>query len=1018
MFYDKDFLLKLDKTKNKHIHARVTALTFNEQPIETIEGRVTQGSINVDGNSAVRRTCSLTMVADNFNSRNYYWGLNTKFKLEIGVENTIDSHYPDIIWFKQGIYIFTSFNSSRSANNFTISLQGKDKMCLLNGEVGGSLEASIDFGNIEEENDEGVWTITPIPVYDIIRNAVHTYAGEPYHNIIINDIEDYGLELLEYRYDVPMFLYRPAGTKEEPERESNIFANMVMGGKNIDCEVDRLTEDGTTERVKTTFYDLLPTELDMLVDSLMGTNNPSKVWIFDDEKQKLMPWYVARVDYGQTAGYRLTDLTYAGDLIANVGESITSVLDKIRDMLSEFEYFYDLDGQFVFQRKKSFVNTLWSPQVESDTEDIDEDGNSIYYSEKYIQSMRNSSSWAYVFNEGELITAFNNSPNLLNMRNDFSVWGARTSVSGAEIPVHLRYAIDIKPKYYTSFDGITYTVRSKEEVEEDRKSFEYGLVDNGYKKATSEFGLSEDWWEVRDWANAWVHSGLPVPTENLGKYCPIKALVYDETNPPSEDSIHSYYSNYQKCSIAHEDWVRMWEKSSRQPTYAITDDLIFDEDGYIMTYHGGCSHSYTWWLQQFETDGSYAGGCAYFYKPQVPVDEMGAGNGLILGEQIEYNLDWRELIFQMAKDYYKHNTEEEFELKLRDSNINFYPSGQTGYERYYIDIYSFWRDLYNPFMNKDKTKWNNKIAAEEQYKTFIKPYLQRWENYLKYQTDRYYNIFLSYFNDDTMHKFVTYNPIFESCFLWKYEGEEEEETEEENLITTETEEEEEDNENKEKIYEQLDENQCEYFIQLIISELNTIDQNIIDYQKEIKKIDDDFIKYYPEGHKHQYWLTDVYEYPETLNFWFDFLDAEGELSQFNVKNVGARSKAINETTIKSIYFRETPDVIFKSSEAHIEPMSGYKYIQVPDIDTMFSISAQGKSAKDRLDELIYNHGYCIETATITSIPIYYLEPNVRVHIHDEETNINGDYIVSKITIPLAYNGTMQLSATKAAESIM
>jgi hypothetical protein len=99
-------------------------------------------------------------------------------------------------------------------------------------------------------------------------------------------------------------------------------------------------------------------------------------------------------------------------------------------------------------------------------------------------------------------------------------------------------------------------------------------------------------------------------------------------------------------------------------------------------------------------------------------------------------------------------------------------------------------------------------------------------------------------------------------------------------------------------------------------------------------------------------------------------------------------------------------------------MSGYKYIQVQDIDSMFSISAQGKSAKDRLDELIYNHGYCIESATITSIPIYYLEPNVRVHIHDEETNLNGDYIVSKMTIPLAYNGTMQLTATKAAESII
>jgi hypothetical protein len=63
MLYDKEFLKQLDNLKNKTIFARITALTFQEHPIETIEGRVTQGSINIDGSSAVRRTCSLTIVA-------------------------------------------------------------------------------------------------------------------------------------------------------------------------------------------------------------------------------------------------------------------------------------------------------------------------------------------------------------------------------------------------------------------------------------------------------------------------------------------------------------------------------------------------------------------------------------------------------------------------------------------------------------------------------------------------------------------------------------------------------------------------------------------------------------------------------------------------------------------------------------------------------------------------------------------------------------------------------------------
>jgi hypothetical protein len=100
MLYDKNFLLELDKYKHRIIHARITALTFEESPIEYIEGRVTQGSISLDGASAVRRTCSLTIAAQDFNYNDYYWGLNTKFKLEIGVENFIDPSYPDIIWFK------------------------------------------------------------------------------------------------------------------------------------------------------------------------------------------------------------------------------------------------------------------------------------------------------------------------------------------------------------------------------------------------------------------------------------------------------------------------------------------------------------------------------------------------------------------------------------------------------------------------------------------------------------------------------------------------------------------------------------------------------------------------------------------------------------------------------------------------------------------------------------------------------------------------------------------------------
>ena len=649
---------------------------------------------------------------------------------------------------------------------------------------------------------------------------------------------------------------------------------------------------------------------------LTGTSNPSEVFI------EGTPYYVAKIEYGQTAGYRLTDLTYAGDLIANVGESITTVLDKIKNMLSEFEYFYDLDGQFIFQRKKSFINTLWTPILEGESEDIDEDGNSIYYSEKYIQSMANASSWSYVFSGAELITAFNNNPNLLNMRNDYSIWGNRKSVSGQEIPVHLRYAIDIKPEFYKNMDGQIFV--TSEEIFEKLKQNAKEKILNNVNDRIQNFNLHHEvpdalnspikkedgswttgWWDIRDWHDYYYALTLEEPRFTMKWYS-----KNDENGCIPCNTIPGYEKNtswtWMIVQTLKEDGtysLSFGHGSGGEPlksseSKSIKYESFYDETGKLITQkvepeetrmirspYNGCNdtHTYLYFLNNHVSENQRT----YFYNPDFP-DNLSFEE--VVQNQIdkEFNeylesgalnfVDWREIIYQMAIDYYKYNTLDDFELLIRNNNLDYYPEGKTGYERYYTDIQGFWRQLYNPLEEKEE--------------------------------------------------------------------------------------------------------------------------------------------FYPKGHKNQFWLKDVYEYPETLNFWFDFLDAEGELSQFNVKNVGARSKAVNETTVKSIYFRETPDIIFQSPNEEIQPMDGYKYIQVQDIDSMFSISAQGKSAKDRLDELIYQHGYCIESATITTIPIYYLEPNVRIHIYDQDTNINGDYIISKMTIPLAYNGTMQITATKAAESII
>lgn len=829
-----NFLLDLDQVKNKVIYAKVTALDINEAPIETIEGRINGGSINIDGASALRRTCSLTLLAQDFNYSNYVWGLNTKFKLEIGVQNNINTNFDDIIWFKQGIFVLTSFNTSRSTNNFSISLQGKDKMCLLNGDVGGTLDASIDFGTIEEEDKNGIWTIRKLPIREIIRNIVHTYGGEPYHNIVINDLEMTGLELLEYRYDTPMYLYR--------KPDVMVYTNILL-----ENEKTQVFTSNNEEEAAKTLVSLTGEYLDPLLNS-KGENHPI---VYIDGRANANKWVLSRISYGDTAGYRLTDLTYAGDLIANAGESIMSVLDKIKNMLAEFEYFYDLDGRFVFQKKQSFIATMWTP-----SSDTDSNGNYI------TESLGLYNSYAYYFGNNELVTSLNNNPNILNVKNDYSVWGEREGISGGKIPIHLRYAIDTKPIKYTQI------------------------------------------------------------------------VVSDE-------EVRDYNEKYNTL---------LQGRSSVE----------------VKTYVAGNSYSI---------------------------------NGNII------TCDWREVLYQMAKDYFKYNYLDDFELKVIAANIHngLYTTGQTKYEQYYTDMQGFWRELYNPEITTEITDLTAEIALMSEKLENTKKFLYGTKNEYGIVTHGFVTK-LSRLNDtkdpDEAKKFVDDSrSIYDS-----YEGK--------HYISRKFE--------KPEEYGNVDAiiEAAQNIYQNTVSLITINENELTDKKEKHDFLIEDAENFYSDG-EHKHWNKNVFEEPEKMNFWFDFLDSEGDLANFSVKAIGSRSKVVNDTNINSIYFRDTPDVIFQECGADYENISNvYKSIQVPNIDNMFMISSQGKSAQDKLDELLYQHGYCSETITINAIPIYYLQPNTRIHIHDDDTSLDGDYIVNKITLPLTYNGTMSITATKAATNIL
>ena len=71
-----------------------------------------------------------------------------------------------------------------------------------------------------------------------------------------------------------------------------------------------------------------------------------------------------------------------------------------------------------------------------------------------------------------------------------------------------------------------------------------------------------------------------------------------------------------------------------------------------------------------------------------------------------------------------------------------------------------------------------------------------------------------------------------------------------------------------------------------------------------------------------------------------------------------------------------------------------------------------------MDELIYTNGYCPETITLSIIPIYTLEPNHRIGIRDNDSDINGEYIIESMNIPLSHKKTMSITASKATTEII
>lgn len=777
-------------------------------------------------------------------------------------------------------------------------------MCLLNGDLAGALPHTTDFG-IEEYYDAktNITTYTSVPIARIIRESVQNFGNELAQNIIINDLEDAGLELLEYRGDVPIFMFREVNSDSFLNMSLNSYQRCYIKNENGEEEETNLSD----KRIK----------YDNLVNLAEG-EEATQISFSPGGKK----YTVAKFEYGSIPGYRLTDLVYAGDLISNVGETLTSMLDKIVNMLGEFEYFYNLDGKFVFQKKQTYIDVYWN-NVEKNTD------------EKYANAAVNKSVPMWNFIDGQLISAFQNTPNLLNLRNDFAIWGKKKLTSGTELDIHMRYAIDTKPTdYYSLIDEKWYSTTGDGFVDwreliykmaldyrrfYHNDDFLYRVASSNIKNGESLYSTGRTGYEQYyvDMEGFWRQ--IYNPKENAMKFQSAEYTDFLKDGSTNKYSEKQAYIKYPLIKASKEVLL----KTPLEDVYIIEETI---------NEYGQKVYTFKPFLQGY---------CKldikdnYWYK-----DTTGRLNNT--SSYTDENFKRRFMNNSKITDFYVENT-----LGLKDSKECYLKEGSPNKSILKVYKYSVGQ-ITNDNIRFVDAEYQR--AIEDDVPLFV-----------------FSNEYIKFTDLDSLVQNLYWpgsQPVKEISYL-----------------------------------------QYDNFGDPIEGGKTT--SRNVNYQVAYYEFND-------SG-----WAKEVTDNPENLLFWFDFIDPEeADLAKFSVKTVGTRSKALNDKDVKSIYYREIPKTIFQSGLETFEHQTGYTYIQLQGtMENLFVISSKGKSAQEAIEELLYKYSYCIESTNITALPVYHLQPNTRVLIRDQKSGIDGEYAVSKITIPLTYNGTMSLTASKVVTNI-
>lgn len=364
---DMDFLTQLDKLHMRVQYAKIILLSFkDEEPIKEIQGSITSGNLSVNGSSAIRRTINLAMLASIDNSN-----------LE-DIDNEI------------------------SINKKIKVLIGYDN----------PLKSYKNYGDI-------IW----FPCGLFVLSSANISRSTSGWNISITGKDK--MCLLD-------------GTAGGTLPASITFHESLVQFDNGDVEIQyptifQIIYEAVNHWGGEAIENIIITDIDEEIKMLVRYMGDKPVYFSNDYQSlsfEAQEDYPHMFSYGQDAGYKYTDFTYPGELVLNAGDTVVTLLDKIVSTLGNYEYFYNIDGKFVFQEIKNYLNT-GSPLLELSPED-------------YVRSYNNAK-FLYSLTDLDTTTAITRNPKYDNVKNDFYVWGKRKTSTGVEVSIRYHLAIDDKP---------------------------------------------------------------------------------------------------------------------------------------------------------------------------------------------------------------------------------------------------------------------------------------------------------------------------------------------------------------------------------------------------------------------------------------------------------------------------------------------------------------------------------------------------------------------------------------------